>query len=588
MNADAPYVFLDDQITGVSREYRSPRSVIRAYTIQDVPRAFQAIEQALADGYYVAGYAAYELGYALDRKLESLGTKDTPLPLLEFGVFDAFEPASQESGKNNPATLPALHPAWSQADYTSRFHKLLAYINAGDIYQANLTFPYRGVSQIKPDLSALYRQLRGRQPVRYGAIVSLGARDILSLSPELFFSVDDGLAKARPMKGTAPRGATPAEDVAIGKAMQADEKSRAENLMIVDLLRNDLSRVSKSGSVKVTDLFSLETFPTLHQMTSGIEAQLNDNVTITDVFARLFPCGSVTGAPKIRAMEIIRELEDRPRGAYCGAIGYFDPNGNCSFNVAIRTLTSTPLDGAFALEYNVGSGVVYDSKAADEYAECLLKARIVTRQSPQLIETLKWTQAQGFEYLQGHCLRLMKAADALGYPLDITAAMQALDETVSHAKSDQRVRLALSENGNISVTTQTLNSLKTPLRLAISSAAINSSDLKFTLKTSPMPLYDAARAAVKSRADCDEMIFINERGHITEGSFTNIFVKRGDILLTPPLSDGLLPGVLRAHLLENGQALETHLTLQDLENTQIYMGNSVRGLMPASLIIPRA
>lgn len=589
MSDNAPYVYLDDQISGTSRVYTAPRSVIRAYNTHDVPAAFQAIEKALAEGYYVAGYAAYELGYALDKKLERLISKSDALPLLEFGVFDEFKPASpQDNDESANARLPALRPAWSQADYTSRFDTLLAYISAGDIYQANLTFPYRGMSQTKPDLSALYGQLRGRQPVRYGAIVSLGTRDILSLSPELFFSVEDGLAKARPMKGTAPRGKTPDEDAAIGRAMQADEKSRAENLMIVDLLRNDLSRVSKPGSVKVTDLFSLETFPTLHQMTSGIEALLSEDVSITDVFARLFPCGSVTGAPKIRAMEIIRELEDRPRGAYCGAIGYFDPNGNCNFNVAIRTLTSTPKDGGYALEYNVGSGVVYDSKAADEYAECLLKARIVTRQAPQLIETFKWTQAQGFDYLEGHCLRLMKAADKLDYPINMANIMQALDESVSKARNDQRVRLTLSATGQVDVTTQTLYTLKTPMRLCVNDAIINSSDPAFTLKTSPMPLYDAARADVKARKDCDELIFVNEHGHVTEGSFTNIFVKRGKVWLTPPLTDGLLPGVLRADLLNTGLAIEAHLSLKDLQNGELYVGNSVRGLMPAVLTIPHA
>lgn len=588
MSDHAPYVFLDDQITGVSRVYAAPRSVIRAFSNQDVPKAFGAIEKALAKGYYVAGYAAYELGYALDKKLGDLSPDDNALPLLEFGVFDEFQPASPQTTESSYAILPALRPAWTQTDYAARFDKLLAYISAGDIYQANLTFPYRGISKTKPDLSALYTQLRGRQPVRYGAIVSLGARDLLSLSPELFFSVDDGFAKARPMKGTAPRGDTPAKDVAIGRAMQADEKSRAENLMIVDLLRNDLSRVAIPGSVNVTDLFSLETFPTLHQMTSGIEARLTKDVSITDVFARLFPCGSVTGAPKIRAMEILRELEDRPRGAYCGAIGYFDPNGNCSFNVAIRTLTSTPKDDGYALEYNVGSGVVYDSKAADEYAECLLKARIVTRQAPQLVETLKWTRAQGFDYLEGHCLRLMQAANTLGYPLDIANVMQVLDVSVSKARNDQRVRLSLSSSGQVDVSTQTLSTLKTPMRLCVSDAIIDSSDPAFTLKTSPMPLYDSARADVKSRTDCDEIIFINEHGRVTEGSFTNIFVKRGEIWLTPPLTDGLLSGVLRASLLECGQAIETHLTLDDLENAEIYVGNSVRGLLPAKLIIPHA
>ena len=582
-----PYVFLDDQIGGVARHYRAPISVIRAQSPDDVPGALAAIDSAIKDGKYVAGYAAYELGYALDNKLLPLMPAGAG-PLLEFGVFDGFETGAP-SPDPDAAPLPALTAQWDKTQYTSKFNRLLAYIKAGDIYQANLTFPYRGHAQRAPDPAALYQTLRGRQPVRYGAIVSLGERQILSLSPELFFSVRDRIASARPMKGTAPRNPDPALDAANASAMQNDEKSKAENLMIVDLLRNDLSRIAAPGSVEVTDLFSIETFPTLHQMTSGIQAQLSDEVSLTDVFQKLFPCGSVTGAPKIRAMEIIRELEDRPRGPYCGSIGYFDPDGICSFNVAIRTLTSTPSDTGFDLEYNVGSGVVYDSRADDEYAECKLKAKILAPQSapsaPDLIETLKWTRAGGFDYLEGHIIRLMRAADDLGYALHPVTVMATLDEAVAGCTNDMRVRLALSPGGELSVQTAKLTAMPPLMRVRVHAGTVQSGDPKFAHKTSPMPLYDAARAAVKNSAEYDELVFINERGELTEGSFTNIFARINGQLFTPPLACGLLPGVLRADLMATGKAQERVLKPADLTGkTELYVGNSVRGLMPAKLI----
>lgn len=577
-----PYIFLDDQISGTSRRYVRPLEIIRAQVASDVGPALEAVKAALAQGKYVAGYAAYELGYALDDKLLPLMPQNHG-PLLEFGVFDAFD--TQVPKANGPAAPPKLSPQWGEAAYMSRFSRLQDYIHAGDIYQANLTFPYHGITDTPLDMAALYAGLRARQPVRYGAIIALGETQILSLSPELFFSITGRTARARPMKGTAPRDPDPARDAANASEMQQDEKSKAENLMIVDLLRNDLSRIAKPGSVTVTDLFSIETFPTLHQMTSGIEATLSDNVGPAEVFAKLFPCGSVTGAPKIRAMEIIRELEDRPRGPYCGAIGYFDPGGDCSFNVAIRTLTSRPDAGKFLLEYNVGSGVVYDSTGKDEYAECRLKAQILTPPAPHLIETLRWSPHGGFDYLEGHMLRLMKAADDKGYALDPVAVMTALDDSVAGQSGPQRVRLALAKTGEHIVARSDLGKMPAVMRLKISDEAIDAENPVFAFKTSPMPLYDAARAQVKASADFDEIIFLNKRGELTEGSFTNIFIEIDGALYTPPLSCGLLPGVLRAHMLETGKAHERVLRARDITDTnKVYIGNSVRGLMPAALI----
>lgn len=581
----APFVFLDDHLSGQSRHYTAPLRIISAYNAAQAKIAFAQIEAALADGFYVAGYAAYELGYVIIDPPHARRPK-TNAPLLSFGVFERFDTHSApHSGSQTP--LPALTPAWSEADYLSRYERVIEYIKAGDIYQANLTFALIGQSAAAPDFVYLYERLKARQPVRYGGLIALDGPQILTLSPEQFFAVKDRRATARPMKGTAPRGKSKAEDARIAAAMQADEKSQAENLMIVDLLRNDLSRVSVAGSVKVTDLFTLETYPTLHQMTSGIEAQLQDGVSITDVFTRLFPCGSVTGAPKIRAMEIIHEMEDAPRGPYCGAIGYFDPNGSASFNVAIRTLFSSPKEGGYETRYNVGSGVVIDSVGADEYAECLLKSRIVTdvmRPDFDLIETLRWTPHEGYAALEPHMIRLMRSAQTLGFTLDMIAVMAALDEAVQGQATPQRVRLALSHDGGINVQRANLTPITDPARIVISKNPLTP-DVQITAhKVSARRFYDGERARVQAINSCDEVLFVNESGALCEGSFTSLFARKGGQLYTPPLSAGVLPGILRGQMIDSGKAVERDLTPRDLEQAEaIFIGNSLRGLIRAEL-----
>jgi len=435
--SDKPYIFLDDQISGQSRYYHNPIRIIEARSPTEIASAFRAIDEALAEGHYVAGYAAYETGLQIGRPQAFLDREYTH-PLLKFGVFDGFDDQMRPYG-NSYAPLPVLTAQWTDADYLARFDQVKAYIEAGDIYQINLTFPYQGHSTQRPDFAALYGHLRGRQPVCYGGIIQMCERHILSLSPELFFEIEGRTVRARPMKGTAPRGVSPKDDKLIGKTLQADEKSRAENMMIVDLLRNDLSMIGQSGTTKVTDLFSLEMYPTLHQMTSGIETTMRDDVSSTDVFAHLFPCGSITGAPKRRAMEIIDELEDSPRGPYCGAIGYFDPNGDAKFNVAIRTLTSEPFGDKFVTRYGVGSGVVYDSIGHDEYEECLLKSAIVTAR-PKLIETFMWTPEKGFVRLELHMSRLLKSANDKSYAIDLNEIFIRLDEEIRGLSSPQRIR----------------------------------------------------------------------------------------------------------------------------------------------------
>ena len=354
---------------GTAGRFDSPQDLIRADRACEVPAALAALDAARAAGHWLAGYASYELGYALEPRLASLMPPERRLPLLCFGVYDAPHAAGPLSGGD--FTLGAFHPEWDAARYARAFARVHDWIGAGDIYQANLTFPLR--AEVSGDLQALYAALMTRQPVAHGALIEqANGPAILSRSPELFFRIDGtGRIATRPMKGTAPRGTTPDEDRALRDALTRDEKTLAENLMIVDLLRNDLSRLAMPGSVSVPDLFKVETYETVHQVVSQIEAQLRPETGLSGVFEALFPCGSITGAPKIRAMEIIHALETAPREAYCGAIGWAAPDGRAEFNVAIRTLMVE--DGEAVL--NVGGGLVWDSRATSEYEEALWKSR---------------------------------------------------------------------------------------------------------------------------------------------------------------------------------------------------------------------
>ena len=356
---------------GAGTWFGDPSRVIEAWEPGDVPAAFDAIEAAQGEGLWVAGYGTYELGYALEERLLPLMPSERRLPLLRFGVYQAPSIRPLQHG-STALTEPC--PLWTQARYEEAFDQVKAYIGAGDTYQINLTFPMEAVYEGDP--SALYAALTARQPVGQGALVlQEDGPDLLSRSPELFYrTLSDGTIETRPMKGTQPRLEDPEQDAKRVEWLRNDEKNRAENLMIVDLLRNDISRVAETGSVEVPELFKIESYATVHQMVSLVRAKLRPDAGLGDIFNALFPCGSITGAPKLRAMEIIRELEPEPREIYCGGIGWAAPDGRSNFNVAIRTLMVE--DGLAKL--NVGGGVVWDSTGPSEYEEALWKARYAT------------------------------------------------------------------------------------------------------------------------------------------------------------------------------------------------------------------
>ncbi|MBB3427606.1 para-aminobenzoate synthetase component 1 [Rhizobium sp. BK312] len=371
-----PYVLFRDDSTGQMMIFAEPAEIIIAHTRAQFFDALDRMEEAKRQGQWLAGYIAYDAGHLFEEKLVPFAEENRETPLLCFGVFDGpaagDHPLCQPAKRmENQELLTEPKAAWNFETYQERFDRLHLHLRLGDCYQANLTMPIH--ARWNGDPRAAFWSLIERQPVKYGALVDLGGPIILSRSPELFFRTDEnGWIETHPMKGTAKRGANAAEDERIIAAMLADEKTQAENRMIVDLLRNDISRITEVGTLDVPKLFEIETYPTLHQMVSHVQAKLRPGISIRDILTALFPCGSITGAPKIRAMEILHDLEDGPRDAYCGAIGLISPDGAMRFSVAIRTITLFE-DGRAV--FNVGGGIVFDSTAEAEYEECLLKAR---------------------------------------------------------------------------------------------------------------------------------------------------------------------------------------------------------------------
>ncbi len=564
------YVLLDDQGTGKQLVFRDPERLITAKTRADLPEAFAAIEAAQANGKWLAGCMAFELGHALERHFSAPEGN-----LVELGVFDAptdTPPAEWLYTRDIPDL--DFQPSWTEHDYLSRFDSVQAYIRSGDCYQVNLTFPMFAQSRATP--AQIYAAFRRRQPGRYGAVVSLGKTDIVSFSPELFFERRGDNMRMRPMKGTRPRKAGEKEDAAIRAEMQLEPKSRAENLMIVDLLRNDLSRLCHPGSVKVPELFTLETYPTLHQMTSQVTGRLREGMSWEDIFRGLFPCGSVTGAPKIRAMEIIEDLESGPRASYCGSVGYIAPSGDASFSVAIRTIQ---MSGG-TLRYDVGSGVVLDSDGPDEYRECLLKSQIFKTLPETVFETFQRTAEGDIPRAQKHVDRMSKSQ---GLSLErIKAAID--DIRMERPNKALRVRLE-TQGGQFKTFFTPYIDLETPLKLSLSRYDLTEGVQRTSVKTTRRDFYDGERARISAQTGADEVIFLNTAGEICEGSFTSIFIEKDGEVFTPNLSCGLLPGVLRQSYLETGKAQTAILTVHDLKTADnIYVGNSLRGLMPATFI----
>jgi para-aminobenzoate synthetase/4-amino-4-deoxychorismate lyase len=567
--------------------FTDPVEIVSAETPEEVPAAIQRIEGAVKGGLHAAGFFAYELGYVLEPKLAGLMPKQRNVPLLWLGLYRSpVEMTSKEvehwlathtrSGTYHFADV-AL--SWDEVAYLERFAQVQEKIRAGDIYQLNLTFKARFNLSGSP--LTFFLDLRQKQRVAYGGIVDTGKVTVLSASPELFIEQEGRIVSTRPMKGTAPRAGALEADAEARRQLSTDVKQRAENLMIVDLMRNDIGRIAEMGSVSVTDLFTVETFQTLHQMTSGIRATLNVGVGMEELLKGIFPPGSVIGAPKIRAMELISGLETEPRGVYCGAIGHVSPHARALFNVAIRTaVVFRDATG----EMGIGSGIVADSQGPKEYAECLLKMKFLTDPVKRfdLIETMLHEPGGELVLLDRHMDRLRTSAHYFGFAFDQAQARRALAEAVRGKPERLRVRLLLSESGAISVTTTPLPPANPDavMRFVVSPTVLNSADIFLFHKTTRRELYDREWQHYSETAGADEVIYFNERGELTEGSRTTIFVEEDGRLLTPALSSGLLAGTLRAELIASERVREAVLTLDDLGAADaVYLGNSVRGLV---------
>ena len=595
----APFLLLDDaRPMGASpaRLYQNPREVVTARRVEEVLPALERIEALRRDGAELAGYFAYEAGLALEPRLAPLAPQRSGSagPLLWFGAFDGYRELAPdevpvwlaEQSNPGPASVGPLDPALSPGGYANAFAALQGAIAAGDIYQANLTFPLTG--SYRGDPLALYAAARPAAGAGYGGVLFDGTHWLLSFSPELFFAERDGAAIVKPMKGTRPRGVNPAEDAALKVELEASEKDRAENLMIVDLLRNDLSRVAMPGSVKVENAFAVETYPTLHTMVTTVRAQLNQGTSATQMLRALFPCGSITGAPKIRAMELIDQTERDARGPYCGAIGRIGAGGEAAFNVAIRTLRLTPQEnqrGSAVL--GVGSAIVADSEVMTEWRECLVKGGFVrfAASGADLIETMRFTPQEGIALLELHLERIKASAAELGFGFDRHAVRNAIQALCFEADAPAKVRLSVSRGGAYCLELGVLPPpLAGPVACAVLRLPVDSGDWRLRHKSSDRQFYEAALSAAQA-AGAGEALLLRDDGLLTEGSFTNLFVERGGQLLTPPARLGLLPGVLRRSLLDSGQALEAELTLDDLAGGFL-IGNALRGLIPAVLLDP--
>ncbi|MCC6135830.1 MAG: aminodeoxychorismate synthase component I [Candidatus Contendobacter sp.] len=553
-----------------------PVTIVIAHQADEVIPALQAIEAAVNQHrLYAAGFLCYEAAAAYDLA----GHAPFPeVPLLWFGLYEQATPIRDwpaliaQAAQRPVGAISDWHPTISLADYEQAFDRIKHYLAAGHSYQVNYTFPLH--ADFSGDPWVLFARLATAQQAEYAAFIDTGRLVIGSASPELFFQIDGERLTAKPMKGTALRGCTLVEDQAQIAGLQQSAKNRAENLMVVDMLRNDLGRVAHIGSVAVPQLFAVERYPTLLQMTSTVTARTR--VPIAEILAHLFPCASITGAPKVRTMQIIRELEPGPRGVYTGAVGFIGPNRQARFNVAIRTVLID--QQRQQARYGVGSGLVWDSNAADEYAECRLKARVLTTQRPsfQLLEALLWEPDHGYFLRAAHGRRLAETAAYFGVALDQSAIETGLTDLAQTLSETSKIRVCVAMDGRFTLEAEPLAQAAAllPLRVGLARDPVNSSTVWLYHKTTRREIYAAARA---TRPECDEVILWNERGELTEASSANLVLDLAGDWVTPSVTSGLLAGTFRGELLAQGRIREQALTGADLRRADhIFLINSVR------------
>jgi para-aminobenzoate synthetase component 1 len=576
----------EDRITGQARVLHSLCERIRASTPDELPDAFARIEQARLSGKWIALLLDYELGEwlepALSHPLRTSTSDSEKSPRLTALVFDSMEIEKPwEILKTDYACVTSIVPELSESAYVERIEKIHHWIEQGEVYQINATFPLK--IKTLGQAETLYRKIAQNHPVAFAAYIEDETRTVLSFSPELFLERRGQTLTTRPMKGTAPRATDPTEDEQLGKALQRSNKNRAENLMIVDLLRNDLGRIALAGSVRADPLFSLEKYPSVWTMTSTITADIQVGTSLEQILRALFPCGSVTGAPKIAAMQRIQQTEPSPRGLYCGSIGWLAPDGDFSLNVAIRTLV---LEQNGSGVYHVGGGIVHNSDAEQEWQECFWKARVLSQDQPSLIETMRADSRGSIALLETHLDRLTNSAKALSYQCPsrehiretIASRLDAARQDANHP-CDLRVRLLLNAMGELSIETAPLPALQGTPKITTSMVILDSKNPMLRHKTTFRPWYTEATEWLSKHHDFFDQIFFNQRDEICEGSRSNIYIKKDGQWMTPALPSGLLGGAYRQHLIDTHQIKEGTLTRADLENpgAEIRLSNGLRG-----------
>jgi para-aminobenzoate synthetase/4-amino-4-deoxychorismate lyase len=550
--------------------------VVRAQAIDEVRPALRRVAQATRDGLHAVGFVSYEAAPTFERSARSV--PGCPLPLVWFGLHAApLEMAP-------PAPAPFSVSEWTldtpRERYEQHIDAIRAAIRRGDAYQVNYTV--RAHATLDGDALSFYERLRGAQQADYCAYADIGSHRLLSASPELFFSWHEGVLTTRPMKGTARRGQLPREDAELARWLRDSEKNRAENLMIVDLLRNDLSRLSVPGGVTVPHLFSIENYPTVLQMTSTITARTRPDITLEDVFSALFPCGSITGAPKLKAMEVIAELEASPRGVYCGAIGHIAPGGAACFNVAIRTVALDVANGHMTC--GLGGGITWDSVASDEYAEVQTKSRFLSQAAGgfELLETLLLADGH-YALLERHLGRLAASARFFEFRAPDAARTALHAHALRHTQGRFRVRLLYAIDGRVRLDSTPIDTEDSaPRAIRLATEPISRAEPFLYHKTTRRSVYDA-HLSQGGRSAFDVLLW-NEAGELTEFTRGNLVLDIDGARLTPPVSSGLLDGTLRRELLDTGVIREEVLTRADLNRaTALWFINSVRGWIPVKL-----
>ena len=594
---DRVVIFLEtnkfDKENQQSYLFTHPLSIIACYEIEEIEETFARMEEALKGGFYLAGFISYETGFAFEKVFKP--KKRYTFPLIWFGVFKKPRTGRSLTRRGGSApnkyTFDNLRLNISQKDYLDSIRKIKKLIERGETYQVNYTLKYKFNFSGSP--YALYATLKNNQSVSYSAFIKGQNFTLLSFSPELFFRKNGQEIKVKPMKGTIERGRILEKDNKNAQDLKDDPKSQAENIMIVDLLRNDLGKISETGSVKVDKLFEIEKYETLFQMTSTIKGKVDRDIKLYELFKALFPSGSVTGAPKIRTMQLIDELEKEERKIYTGSIGFITPEKDAVFNVAIRTVLlengKAPRQARGKGEMGIGSGIVYDSNPEKEFEECKLKANFLTQPTPefQLIETLLWTPKKGYFLLEEHLRRLRKSAEYFDFLCDQEHLREKLNKEKVKFKpnANHRIRLLLFKDGRIKITSSKLEKNLNQNYIAFSNQKISSRNIFLYHKTTNRKLYNEEYQKYQKLGYFD-VIFQNEKGEITEGAISNIFIKKNGIYYTPPVECGLLDGVYRRYFMSrNGKKVREKILYKEdlLAADEIYLTNAVRGMVKVNL-----